>query len=76
MHCHKKVILAEEVEVVKAVSADELEKRDDDTDQVALETNDQDGAPSIHGFPHQHQQQHPPPNRRKDDIFLMTQNFN
>lgn len=43
-----------EVEVVKAVVPDQSPEKREDTDQVAQETNDQDGAPSLlypHGPP-------------------------
>lgn len=39
------------VEVVKAVSADDVEKREEDTDQVALETAEQEQH-SQHSFNH------------------------
>jgi predicted Zn-dependent peptidase len=48
---------SEEVDVVKAVAAEEIEKREDDSDQVALESIDQDGPQSLHG----HGFAHPPP---------------
>jgi hypothetical protein len=60
-------VLADDgVEVVKAVSGDELEKREDDTDQVALETAEQEQKTihnTIQSFPH------PPPPIQNGEFF-------
>lgn len=59
------------VEVVKAVSADELEKRDDDTDQVALETAEQEQK-TIHNAIQNYPHPPPPPQHGELTLFLST----
>ncbi|XP_055708935.1 uncharacterized protein LOC129805194 [Phlebotomus papatasi] len=45
---HAQILAGDDVEVVKAVSPDEAPERSDDPDQVALESVDQEGAPTLH----------------------------
>lgn len=46
---------SDDIEVVKAIAPEEGNERGDDSDQVALESVDQDGSPTLL------YQQHPPP---------------
>ena len=60
---HSQYSIADDVEVVKSVSPEDTEKRDENNDQVALETVEQE------------QKVHPPPGHvvqvQGEDLFLL-----
>lgn len=70
---HAQILAGDDVEVVKAVSPDEAPERSDDPDQVALESVDQEGAPTLH---FQHGPPPPPgPSKFTKKIALVRERF-